>query len=130
MGLLLGGWVKMLAKGKCMIGKVRIINLYDGLVYIRGVNGEDLSTFIKSVTFTLHQSFRQNQRSISKKLSSFLAIDHFPFEVREQGWGEFEIAICVEFKNDAELPITFNHPLKLHPGNDIPSEMDVVDIIC
>ena len=53
MGLLLGGWVKMLAKGKCMIGKVRIINLYDGLVYIRGVNGEDLSTFIKSVTFTL-----------------------------------------------------------------------------
>lgn len=32
------------------------------VVYIRGVNGEDMSTFIKSVTFTLHASFRQNQR--------------------------------------------------------------------
>lgn len=36
---------------------------YD-IAYIRGVHGEDLSTFIKSVTFTLHPSFRQNQRGI------------------------------------------------------------------
>ena len=44
-------------------------------------------------------------------------IDHFPFEVREQGWGEFEVEVKVEFKNDAELPVTFTHFLKLHPFN-------------
>ena len=93
---------------------------------------EKMILFIKNDTkmFDKSTNIHYNQRSIIKMLSSFLAIDHFPFEVREQGWGEFEIAICVEFKNDAELPITFNHPLKLHPGNNIPSEMDVVNIIC
>ncbi|OAO17778.1 hypothetical protein AV274_0454 [Blastocystis sp. ATCC 50177/Nand II] len=90
-------------------------NMYDWKVYIRGVNGEDMSTFIKSATFTLHASFRQNQR----------VIDHFPFEVREQGWGEFEVEVKVEFKNDAELPVTFTHFLKLHPFNGEPSRENV-----
>ncbi|CBK22894.2 uncharacterized protein [Blastocystis hominis] len=90
--------------------------MYDWKAYIRGVNGEDLSTFIKSVTFTLHPSFRQNQR----------VIDHFPFEVREQGWGEFEIGIKVEFKNDAESPVTFGHSLLLHPVNGEPSKENPV----
>lgn len=74
-----------------------------------------MSTFIKSVTFTLHESFRQNQR----------IIDHFPFEVREQGWGEFEIKIKIEFKNDAEYPVTLSHSLKLHPLNREPSKENV-----
>ena len=43
-------------------------------------------------------------------------IDHFPFEVREQGWGEFEV----------ELPVTFTHFLKLHPFNGEPSRENVV----
>ena len=46
--------------------------------------------------------------------------------MREQGWGEFDIDIKVEFKNDAEHPINFIHSLKLHPLNGEPSEMDVV----
>lgn len=45
-----------------MIGKVSSEELQFWIAYIRGVNGEDLSTFIKAVTFTLHASFRQNQR--------------------------------------------------------------------
>ena len=53
-------------------------------------------------------------------------IDTFPYEVREQGWGEFEIEVKVEFKNDAENPVTFSHFLKLHPYNNQPSEIDVV----
>lgn len=55
-----------------------------------------------------------------------VVIDHFPYEVREQGWGEFDIDIKVEFKNDAEHPVSFIHSLKLHPLNGEPSELDVV----
>lgn len=55
-----------------------------------------------------------------------VVIDHFPFEVREQGWGEFEVEVKVEFKNDAELPLTFTHFLKLHPFNGEPSKENVV----
>ena len=58
--------------------------------------------------------------------SQSIVIDHFPFEVREQGWGEFDVEVKVEFKNDAELPITFNHFLKLHPFHGEPSKLDVV----
>lgn len=32
----------------------------------------------------------------------------------------------MEFKNDAELPVSFNHFLKLHPFNNEPSELNVV----
>ena len=55
-----------------------------------------------------------------------IVIDHFPFEVREQGWGEFEIEVKVEFKNDAELPVISTHFLKLHPFNGEPSKENVV----
>lgn len=56
-------------------------------------------------------------------------MDHFPYEVREQGWGEFDIEMKVEFKNDAEHPVSFNHFLKLHPFNNEPDEMDVVSLL-
>lgn len=46
--------------------------------------------------------------------------------MREQGWGEFEVEVKVEFKNDAELPVTFTHFLKLHPFNGEPSRENVV----
>ena len=55
-----------------------------------------------------------------------IVIDHIPYEVREQGWGEFEIEVKVEYKNDAELPVIFTHFLKLHPFNGEPSKENVV----
>ena len=60
-----GGWKTRNSNNLCLIGRVSLfpVDLY--LVYIRGVNGEDLSTFIKSVTFGLHHSFAQHQRGIS-----------------------------------------------------------------
>ena len=60
----LGGLVTMDIKVICMTGKVWYLNRIKCIAYIRGVNGEDLSTFIKSVTFSLHASFRQNQRGL------------------------------------------------------------------
>lgn len=57
-----GGWGIATNKATCTIGRVAGFMQKSTVVYIRGVNGEDMSTFIKSVTFTLHASFRQNQR--------------------------------------------------------------------
>ena len=57
-----GGWETATSKATCTIGRVVGFMQESEVVYIRGVNGEDMSTFIKSATFTLHASFRQNQR--------------------------------------------------------------------
>ena len=35
-------------------------------VYVRGVNNENISNFIKSVQFTLHTTFPNNVRKINK----------------------------------------------------------------
>ena len=58
----LGGWETVNSKAICTTGRVVGSPKNGSVVYLRGVNGEDLSTFIKSVTFTLHSTFRQNQR--------------------------------------------------------------------
>ncbi|KAJ7248471.1 yeats family protein [Mycena rebaudengoi] len=67
---------------------------------------DDLSHFIKRVTFKLHETYPNPSRNVDKP----------PFEVTETGWGEFEIQIRITFVADAgEKPITFYHHLKLHP---------------
>ncbi|KAM0756658.1 yeats-domain-containing protein, partial [Meredithblackwellia eburnea MCA 4105] len=67
---------------------------------------DDISYFIKKVTFKLHDSFPQPLRTLEKA----------PFEVTETGWGEFDIVIKIFFVPEAaEKPISFSHHLKLHP---------------
>ncbi|KAK4054785.1 NuA4 histone H4 acetyltransferase complex and the SWR1 complex subunit [Microbotryomycetes sp. JL201] len=67
---------------------------------------DDLSYFIKKVTFKLHETYAQPLRTIERP----------PFEVTETGWGEFDIVIKIFFVPEAaEKPLTFNHHLKLHP---------------
>ncbi|KAJ6486425.1 yeats family protein [Mycena vitilis] len=83
---------------------------------------DDLSHFIKRVTFKLHDTYPNPSRNIDKP----------PYEVTETGyvhrsiasgivphryrWGEFEIQIRITFVADAgEKPITLYHHLKLHP---------------
>ena len=46
-------------------------------VYVRGANGEDLSHCVAAVEFTLHPSFEESTRRLTKA----------PFEVTETGWG-------------------------------------------
>lgn len=66
---------------------------------------DDLSYFIKRVTFKLHDSIPNPTRVIDKP----------PFETTATGWGEFEIQIRVAFTQDCnEKPITLFHMLKLH----------------
>ncbi|KAK9365928.1 yeats family-domain-containing protein [Lipomyces kononenkoae] len=75
-------------------------------VFLRGVNGDDLSSFVKRVVFKLHETYPNSTRSIEEP----------PFEVTETGWGEFEISIRVYFVPEAsEKNVVMYHHLKLHP---------------
>eukprot|EP00505_MAST-04D_sp_SCG-Rhode-Island_P000509 Stramenopile-MAST_4_protein_509 len=75
-------------------------------VYVRGVECEDLSYFIKSVSFALHPSFQPPVRTVEKP----------PYEVMEYGWGEFSIGIRIVFQDPTIAPVDQVHMLKLyHP---------------
>ncbi|RDB19972.1 Protein AF-9 [Hypsizygus marmoreus] len=67
---------------------------------------DDLSYFIKRVTFKLHDTYPNPSRNVDKH----------PFEVSETGWGEFDIHIRITFVAESgEKAITMYHHLKLHP---------------
>ena len=73
-------------------------------VYVRGVNNENISNFIKSVKFTLHDTFPNNVRVINK----------WPFELYEMGWGEFDIKIQIQLIDETVKPIDLVHTLKFY----------------
>lgn len=75
-------------------------------VFVRGINNEDISYWLKKVQFKLHDTYANSVRMIESP----------PFEVEETGWGEFEIAIKFYFAGESnEKPQQLWHPLKLHP---------------
>lgn len=76
-------------------------------LFIRGPNDEDLSSFVSQVAFTLHPSFAEPIRVITKP----------PFEVCETGWGEFEAGIRIFFHDTDEQPIDLLHMIKLYFTN-------------
>lgn len=78
-------------------------------VYVRGFNGEDISSYVKSVSFKLHDSFAQPVRTLEEG----------PFEVNETGWGEFAIQIKIAFQDAVQRPVTLNHHLRLYPPEDL-----------
>ena len=73
-------------------------------VYVRGVNNENISNFIKSVKFTLHNTFPNNVRVVNK----------WPFELYEMGWGEFDIKIQITLIDETVKPIELVHSLKFY----------------
>lgn len=74
-------------------------------VYVRGNNNEDLSNYIKEVSFTLHSTFPNNVRTVSTQ----------PFELYELGWGEFDIKIQIFLHDPVLKVIEYIQPLKLYP---------------
>lgn len=75
-------------------------------VFVEGVNGEDISYWLKKVQFKLHETYAQALRTVEQP----------PFEVTETGWGEFEIQVKLYFVPEStEKPQTLWHGLKLHP---------------
>ena len=77
------------------------------VVYLRGDNNEDLSTYVKEVVFTLHESFVNKCRSFTKP----------PYEVHEVGWGEFDIIITIKFIDETLKPLELHHALKFYHGS-------------
>lgn len=72
-------------------------------VYVKPYNNEDMSAYIKKVTFKLHESYANQNRVVLKP----------PYEITETGWGEFEIVIKIYFHDSNERPVTLYHILKL-----------------
>lgn len=88
-------------------------------LYVRGANDQDLSFCVKKVVFTLHSSFAEPKREVVVQ----------PFELTEMGWGEFEIAVRLEFQEDVhEEPVELVHRLKLFHDSETqsPSKKPVV----
>ena len=69
--------------------------------YVRGVQNEDISNFIKEVHFKLHDSFKNPERIITS----------WPFELYEVGWGEFDIRIKIYLIDETLKPIDLIHSL-------------------
>lgn len=76
---------------------------HEWTVYVKPFINEDMSNFVKKVTFKLHESYANPSRSVTKP----------PYEVSETGWGEFEVQIKIHFNDVNERAVTFYHVLKL-----------------
>ncbi|EIW72072.1 hypothetical protein TREMEDRAFT_66697 [Tremella mesenterica DSM 1558] len=76
----------------------------DDMDYILG-GADDMSYFIKRVTFRLHETYANPSRVLDKP----------PYQVTETGWGEFTVQIKVQFISESgEKPLNLAHPIKLH----------------
>jgi transcription initiation factor IIF auxiliary subunit len=93
---------------------------YEWTIYVKGINNEDVSPFIKhvlcpppskpvqqptqgnvQVTFVLHPSFDPREVEIRTP----------PYQLRRRGWGTFEIGVVITFKDGQTL--RFRHQLDL-----------------
>jgi len=84
---------------------------HEWTVYVRVPNpDEDPSLFIKRVVFHLHPTLQPPTR----------VVETAPFEVSEQGWGEFEIHLQVFFQDSKDKPLEVSHMLKLYPDSESP----------
>lgn len=90
-------------------------------VFVKGINDEDISYWLKKVQFKLHETYAQNVRTVEQA----------PFEVLETGWGEFEIQIKLYFVPEStEKPQTLWHSLKLHPyGHDAEGKKERREVV-
>lgn len=57
--------------------------------------------------FILHPTFDNSVREVDKS----------PFEIQEQGWGEFDITVRIHFVDPIEKPVEIIHVLRLF-GDD------------
>mmetsp|Transcript_33016 Transcript_33016/g.105901 ORF Transcript_33016/g.105901 Transcript_33016/m.105901 type:complete len:182 (-) Transcript_33016:241-786(-) len=82
---------------------------HEWTVYVRAASpDEDPGLFIKRVVFQLHPTITPSTRTVEAP----------PFEVTEQGWGEFEVGIKVYY-HGGERAVDFSHLLKLYPEAEV-----------
>ena len=103
-------------------------------ICVKGVDGADITDFIKKVQFKLHADTYSNPYGVKMPTLSLAgmladwrtAFEAPPYEVSESGWGEFEIQIKLFFHPESnEKPLTLFHYLKLHPYNSDEAELEL-----
>jgi len=91
---------------------------HEWTVYLRPYKNEAM-TYVKKITFKLHESYgAEAERTCTSP----------PYEIKETGWGEFEVIIKIYFIDPNERPVTIYHQLKLfeHDPNN-PTGPPVID---
>uniref|UniRef100_A0A5S6Q0U8 YEATS domain-containing protein 4 n=1 Tax=Trichuris muris TaxID=70415 RepID=A0A5S6Q0U8_TRIMR len=72
-------------------------------LYVKPYYDEDISLYVRKVTFKLHDSYAQPTRVITNP----------PYEINETGWGEFEAVIRLFFADSAERSVNIYHVIRL-----------------
>lgn len=83
---------------------------YEWTVYARGIDNEDITPFVKQVTFVLHPTFFPREVTVREP----------PFQLRRRGWGVFDMGVLVTF-HDGQV-LKFRHSLSFstdHPAERI-----------
>lgn len=91
---------------------------HEWTVYLRPYKNEYMN-YVKKITFKLHESYGpEAERTCSSP----------PYEIKETGWGEFEVIMKIYFVDPNERPVTIYHHLKLfeHDPNN-PTAPPVID---
>jgi hypothetical protein len=86
------------------LGKTEDGTTHRWTIYVRGVNGKDLSSIISKVTFKLHPTCT----------SPLVECVQHPFETTQPGWGEFPATIDITFKDEKQSTVSLTHHLRLH----------------
>ena len=77
-------------------------------VYVKGIEGHDISWLFKKVIIKIHETFPNPNRTFDKE----------PFLVQESGWGEFQITFKLFLHDPSEKPLTLHHYLQLYSKDD------------
>lgn len=70
-------------------------------IFLYSPTGEDLTKWIQKVTFHLHASFANPDRTCT----------HEPYSVSEDGWGEFEARVQIFPKSSTGMSFYLSHPI-------------------
>lgn len=90
-------------------------NTHEWTCYVKSFDF-DLNNIFEKVSFKLHESFQNPLRIVLEP----------PFEIKETGWGEFEIQIKLHFRNANIKPLLVYHMLKLYPDIDRTDQNTVI----
>lgn len=93
------------------------------MIYVRGSPNEpNLESYIKSVTFFLHPTYKPND---------IVTISKSPYHLTQLGWGEFTVRVQLLFQDSRHKPVDILHPLKLdqtHTGDQMLGAETIVDV--
>ncbi|KAI3629690.1 hypothetical protein MIR68_011125 [Amoeboaphelidium protococcarum] len=93
-------------------GKPRYLALFEWKVNVhesskrKGRRGQ-IEKYVEKVEFKLHPTFTDPVRFV----------DQLPFELREQGYGSFDLEIVLHFKDGLHEPFSITHPIMLDKGS-------------